>query len=482
MSFEDKDLQSIQEARILVERAKVAQETLKEYEQSYLDKLVIGLIDCFNSESTKVIKQINESLRLGNEKDEIELYQRFINSFKEDYELKQYVGLLHFDKSNNPTEVGIPLGVIGVKLPATNLVLNLMYTTLICLKTGNSLVVIPDKQAVEETSQLVHMISQLITKVHGPNNVISCMQSVSKLGIRELCNHEFLDLFINIGSTDCIEVIETSKTPYIFGGVGSSPVFIERSANINQACQSIITSRSLNNGLLPGAEQYVIVENTIAELVKQQLISEGAYFMNQEEEGLLLNLIFPNHDKLASNYIGKTAIYLAQKAGFNVPSTIRVLVSEQPYINDENPYAEDLPIPLLTYYLEPDWLRACEKCIALLEYKKNGHTLIIHSENEQVITEFILKKPVGRVIVNGLGGLNSIGIDSKLATSMILGGLTTNKGFSAENVTPKDLTYRRRVAYQNGNHLSQSKETTEKVIDGLDELNVFADLLKEIIN
>jgi hypothetical protein len=157
-------------------------------------------------------------------------------------------------------------------------------------------------------------------------------------------------------------------------------------------------------------------------------------------------------------------------------------VSEQPYINDENPYAEDLPIPLLTYYLEPDWLRACEKCIALIEYKKNGHTLVIHSQNKDVITEFILKKPVGRVIVNGSGGLGSIGIESKLPTSMILGGLTTKKGFSAQNITPKDLTYQRSVAYQTTKKCEPLKVSKEEVLDGLDELNVFAELLKEITN
>lgn len=482
MSFEDKDLQSIQEARILVERAKVAQETLKEYEQSYLDKLVNGLIERFNKEANHTIETIHNSLQLGNEADEKQLFHLFIDSFKEDYELKKYVGLLEFDELNQGVEVGIPLGVIGVKLPATNLVLNLIYTTLICLKTGNALVVVPNSHAVQETNQLIHLLNELITKGQGPTNVISCMQSVSSLGVSELCNHEFLDLFINIGSTEFMKVIEKGKTPYLFGGVGSSPVFIERSADIDSACQSIVTSRALNNGLLPGAEQYVIVENVVSEQVKKQLISKGAHFMSQSEEALLLKLIFPDHNKLAANVIGKSASYLAQKAGFDVPKTTTVLVSEQPYINDENPYAEDLPIPLLTYYLEPDWLRACEKCIALIEYKKNGHTLVIHSQNKDVITEFILKKPVGRVIVNGSGGLSSIGIESKLPTSMILGGLTTKKGFLAQNITPKDLTYQRSVAYQTTKKCEPLKVSKEEVLDGLDELNVFAELLKEIIN
>ena len=91
MSFEDKDLQSIQEARILVERAKVAQETLKEYEQSYLDKLVNGLIERFNKEVDHTIETVHNSLQLGNEADEKQLFHLFIESFKEDYELKKYI-------------------------------------------------------------------------------------------------------------------------------------------------------------------------------------------------------------------------------------------------------------------------------------------------------------------------------------------------------------------------------------------------------
>ena len=482
MSFEDKDLQSIQEARILVETARVAQETLKEYQQTYLNQLVSSLISSFNQESKKIIQSISQSLGYGNQVDEQELYQQFIEHFEKDYKEQSYVGVLNLDQQNCPSEVGIPLGVIGIKLPATNLVLNLMYSTLICLKTGNALVVIPDTSAVEETNYLVHKINGLITKNNGPNGVLGCMQTVSNLGVSELCHHQSLALLINIGGEEFTEVISEGKTPYLFGGVGSSPVFIERTANIDEACQKIISSRSFNNGLLPGAEQYVIVENSISETVKHALQGKGAYFMSQEEEKMLLSQLFPDEKELAINCVGKSAENLAIKAGFNVPNNTKVLVSEQPYINDENPYADDLPIPLLTYYLEPNWLRACEKCIDLIEYKKNGHTLVIHSANQDVINEFILKKPVGRIIVNGLGGLNSIGINSNLPTSMILGGLTTSKGFSAENITPRHLTYRRSVAHQINQKSEYKSPVKSNYADGLEELNVFAELLKEIIN
>ena len=482
MSFEDKDLQSIQEARILVERAKVAQETLKEYEQSYLDKLVSNLIASFSKESSQVIETVVTSIGCGNPKDEKELYQLFMENFEKEYSHKKYVGILERDTQNHPIEVGIPLGVIGAQLPATNLVLNMIYTTLICLKTGNSLIIIPDQHAVEETTQLVHLINQMITKDQGPSDVIGCMKTVSSLGIDELCNHPSLSLFLNIGSTKYIDYIAKGKTPYLFGGVGSSPVFIERTANIKRACHAISYSRSFNNGLLPGAEQYVVVENSIADEVKRTLITEGAYFMTAQEETMLLHLIYPFPGELSATCVGKSACYLANKAGFQVPESTTILVSEQPYINEENPYAEDLPMPILTYYLEPNWVRGCEKCIELLEYKKNGHTLVIHSENQEVITEFILKKPVGRVIVNGLGGLNSLGIDSKLPTSMILGGLTTAKGFSAENITPKHLTYLRHVSHQENQSEVYSEKECQTTLDGLEELNVFAELLKEITN
>lgn len=482
MSFEDKDLQSIQEARILVERAKVAQETLKEYEQSYLDKLVSDLIASFSNVSSQVIESVVASTGYGNPKDEKELYRLFMENFEKEYSHKKYVGILERDARNHPVQVGIPLGIIGAQLPATNLVLNMIVTTLICLKTGNTLIIIPDKRAVAETRQLAQQINELIIKDQGPTDVISCMKNVSSLGVEELCDHQSLALLLDIGSTEFIDNIAKGKTPYIFGGVGSSPVFIERTARIKQACQAIVYSRGFNNGLLPGAEQYVVVENSISDEVKQTLIVEGAYFMTAQEERMLLNLIYPFSGELSTTCIGKSACYLAAKAGFQVPESTRILVSEQPYINEENPYAEDLPMPILTYYLEPDWVRGCEKCIALLEYKKNGHTLVIHSENDEVITEFILKKPVGRVIVNGYGGLNSLGIDSNLPTSMILGGLTTAKGFSAENITPKQLTYVRHVAHQKHQSLVTTEKKSDPSLDGLEALNVFADLLKEITN
>ena len=291
-----------------------------------------------------------------------------------------------------------------------------------------------------------------------------------------MMKHESVALVINIGSPAYFNLKIAAK-PMIYGSSGSTPVFIERTADIQQAAEEIISSRAFDNGLLPSAEQFVIAESMIASEVKMQMMQAGAHFMSGDEERQLLAHLYLGSE-INPAFIGKEAKVLADLAGFTVAEETRVLVSEQPYIFDENPFATALQCPILTFYLESDWIHACDKCIQLLKEKQNGHTLAIHSKDQAIIREFALKKPVGRMLVNTGASLAGIGLDSTLPVSLILGGLTTGRGFKAESITARDLRYVREIGYKKGETFDGQKVKNDPI---LDEQALLEKFLKKIM-
>lgn len=126
---------------------------------------------------------------------------------------------------------------------------------------------------------------------------------------------------------------------------------------------------------------------------------------------------------------------------------MKVLISEQRYVSDNNPYSKEKLCPVLAYYIEDDWMHACEKCIELLLSERNGHTLVIHSNDEDVIRQFALKKPVGRVLVNTPAVFGSMGATTNLFPAMTLGSGSAGEGMTSDNVSPMNLIYVRKVGY-----------------------------------
>lgn len=444
MSMMDRDLLSIQEARILVESARDAHFLINEYQQKSLDAVVNGILAQAKKQVDWLIEE-EQDTELGNSQDKISLVQKLLPLWEEQLKKEKVIGVLNHDPAEKIRQIGVSLGVIVVALPAENVVLNTLYTTLIAAKSGNTIIFVPDEKVLDHTLKVVEWLAKICEKFSLPKGYIGCMENVSNEGVHELMVHQETALIIDIDCPEYIDTTHLTGKPIIYGGAGSTPVFIEKSADVKKAVGDIIRSRSFDNGLLPAAEQYVIAESTIAKEAKEEMIRLGAHFMTQEEEKKLVQCFELNDCR--KRLIGKDAYRLAQKAGFEVAEKTRVLVSEQDYIFAENPFARDLKCPILTFYLEPDWIHACEKCLDLLRKWRIGHTLAIHSKDTKMIREFAIKKPVGRMIVNDAASFNSLGIDSTLPASMILGAMTTGRGITTTNVTAKDLTYVRQIGY-----------------------------------
>lgn len=467
----DQDLLAIQEARILVETARDAHDLVKNYKQEYLDKIISQLLEQMKPEISGLVAAEMAETKLGCQKDKEVLIERFIVALEEELPKQHCIGALAKDSAGKILQVGVPLGVIPVVLSRENVVLNALYSMIISIKSGNALVVIPDPRALQTTKQVVQRVKQICEENGLPKGCLNSVELVTDAGVQEILTHKAIAMILVIGNSKYNNATLNQK-PIIYGSSGATPVFIERSADIRSAVAAIIESRSFDGGLLPGAEQYLIAENVIASEVKEALKNAGAHFLSKDEEEKLLCLLQPKENQISSECIGKSAQWLAENAGFAVSEKVKVLISEQQYLYDEDPFANKMKCPVMAFYLEPNWLRACEKSIQLLKEKDNGHTLAIHSQNTEVLNEFAVKKPVGRMIVNAPAGLASLGLNGNLPLSVVLGGFTTGRGISAKNITASDLTYVRQISYptvtaQNrvlANATNEEKQLLEKVL------------------
>jgi acyl-CoA reductase-like NAD-dependent aldehyde dehydrogenase len=230
-------------------------------------------------------------------------------------------------------------------------------------------------------------------------------------------------------------------------GAGNVPVFIERSADIDKAVANIMASKLFDHGTVCASEQAIITEEVSAERVKKALQTAGGYFLEGEKLAKIKAFMERPGGGMNPRIVGKTAADLASMAGIEIPPGTRLLICEEQGVGVEYPFSKEKLTALIAFYSVEDWQEACQLCFRLLELGGIGHTLVIHSENGQIIREFALKKPVSRILVNTPATQGAVGLTTNLAPAMTLGCGSVGGSSTSDNVGPLHLFNIRRVAY-----------------------------------
>lgn len=477
MNIIDNDLLSIQESRILAENASEAQKLVATFPQEKLDEIVERMAEEIGKYAIELAKMSCDETDYGKWQD------KYIkNKFACEYLLTKLrgmrcVGIIDEDIQSKTMDVGVPRGVIIALCPATSPVSTTIYKALIAIKSGNAIIFSPHPRAKKTICKALDIMVRAAEGFGLPVGALAYLHTVTPTGTIQLMNHKATSLIMNTGVPGMLKEAYKSGKPVIYGGTGNGPAFIERTADIREAVRDIIVSKTFDNGIVSGAEQSIVVDSCIADEVKLELQSNGAYFMTEEEAQKLGSLFFRCDGSPDLEMVGKSAQELAKRASFCVPSSVTLLISEQKYVSETNPYSKEKLCPVLAYYIEDDWMHACEKCIELLLSERHGHTLVIHSKNQEVIRQFALKKPVGRVLVNTPGTFGSMGATTNLFPALTLGSGSAGLGMTSDNVSPMNLIYIRKVGYgvRNIKDIINGVLTEEKTpmcgIENLEEYN-----------
>ena len=212
--------------------------------------------------------------------------------------------------------------------------------------------------------------------------------------------------------------------------------------------RDIVTGKTFDNGVLCSSENSVVADDAVTDEVKKEFVAQGGYFMNAAEMEAVARVLVSPQRLPNPALVGKSATFIAEKCGISVPSGTRVLIAPLEGVGRDYPLSIEKLCPVLSFYVVRDWREGCERCKQILRYGGMGHTMSIHSKNEQVILEFGLKKPAFRIIVNSPTTLGSIGLTTGLDPAMTLGCGGYGGNITSDNISPRHLLNIKRLAYE----------------------------------
>ncbi len=443
----DKDLQARQEARALAREAAKAQQTLCRMNQEQLDGIVEAIAKAFAKEAVMLAEMAVQETGFGNAGDKttknLFASERVAAAVRD----MKTVGILQEKPKEKLWEIGVPMGVICGIVPSTNPTSTVCYKAMIAIKAGNSIVFSPHPKALACTRKAAEIVAKAAENAGAPKGTVGCLTIASMAGCQELMGAEETRLILATGGPGMVKAAYSSGKPAIGVGAGNGPAYIHHSANVRKALECILQSKTFDNGTVCASEQSIIVEKGMEQQVREEGRKLGFYFMEKEEAGRLSGLLFRPSGALNPEIVGKTAIYLAQKAGFSVPKDTKILVAREQEAGPTRPYSMEKLCPVLAFFVMDSEDAVLTKAIEVLEHEGSGHTFAIHGEDRAVIEKFALQIPVSRFLVNTPAALGGIGATTGLVPALTLGCGAVGGSSSSNNISPLDLINIRRVAW-----------------------------------
>ena len=444
----DRDLDSIRDARTLARRARAAQARLAELTQDQIDRVVDAAAAAAGAQALPFARMAVEETGYGNEADKVrknlfaaETIHRFIQPMRT-------VGVIRRLDAERVIEIAEPFGVVAAVVPSTNPTSTAIYKILICLKARCAIVLSPHPSAVRSIRRVAEVMSEAAGGAGAPEGAINCMTTVTLEGTQELMRRREVAVVLATGGLGLVRAAYSAGKPAYGVGPGNAPAYIERTADLPKAVADIITGKTFDNGVLCSSENSVVVDEAVAGEVRREFERQDGYFVSANEADRLAAALVTPERLPNPALVGKTALEIAGRIGIDAPGGTRVLLAPLDGVGREYPLSIEKLCPVLSFYVVADWRAACERCKEILRYGGMGHTMAIHSRDEQVILEFGLRKPAFRIVVNTPTTLGSIGMTTGLDPSMTLGCGGYGGNITSDNITPRHLLNIKRLAYE----------------------------------
>lgn len=447
-SVSDRDLTSIAEARALARAARQAQTRLAELSQDQIDAIVTAMAEAVTPHAEALARLAVEETGYGVVADKI---QKNLFGSQRVYEFirpMRTVGVINRIEDRKIVEIAEPFGVVAAVIPSTNPTSTAIYKVLIALKARCAIVISPHPAAVRCITRTVEIMTEAAARAGAPSGSVGLMKTVTLEGTQELMKHRDVAVILATGGMGLVRAAYSAGKPAYGVGPGNAPAYIERSADLRKAVRDIITGKTFDNGVLCSSENSVVVDEAISEEARREFEAQGAYFMKPAEIDLL-GTAFVSPQRLPNpGLVGKPATHIASQVGITVPDGTRVLIAPLAGVGRDHPLSIEKLAPILSWYVVKDWQEACERCIQILRYGGMGHTMSIHSRNEDVILQFGLKKPAFRICVNTPTTHGSIGLTTGLDPAMTLGCGGWGGNITSDNISPRHLLNIKRLAYE----------------------------------
>ena len=443
----DKDLQSVQEARSLLKAAHEAWTKFEHFTEEQVERILLEMSKTGIAHAEPLAKIAVEETGYGTVE-----HKTLKNLFCADDVYRairpmKTVGIVNDDKEKKVFEVASPIGVIAAIIPSTNPTSTTIYKALIALKGRNAIVFSPHPSAARCISDTAKLLADAAERAGAPAGVISCMKVPTMEGTQELMKHPLTALILATGGTGLVRAAYSAGKPAFGVGPGNVPSYIEKTADVTKAVSDILTGKCFDNGTLCSSEQSIVCDEAVRDSVLEQLRKQGGHICSPQEKTQLERIIQTPRRTLNTAIVGKSAVRIAEMAGFTVPAGTRALVAHADGVGLDYPISMEKLSPTLGFYTVKDWQEGCAKCIEILNFGGLGHTLSLHTKDQEVVRQFGLQKPAFRICVNTPAALGAVGYTTNLFPSMTLGCGAAGGNITSDNISPLHLINLKRVAF-----------------------------------
>ena len=448
-------IDSVEKLEAELDRVRAAQREFATYTQEQVDKIFFAAAMAANKARIPLAKMAVEETGMGLVEDKIIKNHYAAEYIYNAYKNTKTCGVIEEDKAYGIKKIAEPLGVIAAVIPTTNPTSTAIFKTLICLKTRNGIIISPHPRAKKSTTAAAKIVLDAAVAAGAPEGVISWIDAPS-LDMTNLLMKE-ADTILATGGPGMVKAAYSSGKPALGVGAGNTPAIIDDTADIKLAVNSIIHSKTFDNGMICASEQSCIVDKKIYKAVRKEFEDRGCYFLKADEIDKVRKTIIIN-GALNAKIVGQKPVTIAALAGVTIPEETKVLIGEVESVDISEEFAHEKLSPVLAMYKSENFNDALEKAAQLIADGGYGHTSSVYLNavtEQEKLDAFSAKMKTCRVLVNTPSSFGGIGdlYNFKLAPSLTLGCGSWGGNSVSENVGVKHLVNIKTVAERRENML-----------------------------
>ena len=448
-------IDSVEKLEAELDRVRAAQREFATYTQEQVDKIFFAAAMAANKARIPLAKMAVEETGMGLVEDKIIKNHYAAEYIYNAYKNTKTCGVIEEDKAYGIKKIAEPLGMIAAVIPTTNPTSTAIFKTLICLKTRNGIIISPHPRAKKSTTAAAKIVLDAAVAAGAPEGIISWIDAPS-LDMTNLLMKE-ADTILATGGPGMVKAAYSSGKPALGVGAGNTPAIIDDTADIKLAVNSIIHSKTFDNGMICASEQSCIVDKKIYKAVRKEFEDRGCYFLKADEIDKVRKTIIIN-GALNAKIVGQKPVTIAALAGVTIPEETKVLIGEVESVDISEEFAHEKLSPVLAMYKSENFNDALEKAAQLIADGGYGHTSSVYLNavtEQEKLDAFSAKMKTCRVLVNTPSSFGGIGdlYNFKLAPSLTLGCGSWGGNSVSENVGVKHLVNIKTVAERRENML-----------------------------
>jgi len=439
----------------LVSQARTASAVFTQFTQEDVDRIVKPMVVAGLEQAQYLARLAIEETKLGVLEDKAiknMVATEFVYNYVKD---KPTVGTIREFPERGVVEVAEPIGVIFSLTPITNPTSTVLFKCIMAIKTRNAVIFSPHPSAWHCCHEAVRIMYETAVKHGAPEGVFNCLESHTLEDNAYLMHHKHVGLIDATGGPGAVKAAYSSGKPALGVGAGNTPVYLEKTADLNMAVVDIITSKTFDNGTICASEQTVVIDTEIYDTVLKKFTDLGAHICNQKETDLLgRTVIDPETGFMQGKAVGQKATDIARMVGLSVKPNTKVLIAPIQGVGREYPLSVEKLFPVLAVYRAKSVDEALRVCLDVNHAGGLGHTAVVFSRNDEVIQKFGEVINAGRIIVNSPGSIGAFGgVYNDMVPTFSFGCGTGGGNSTTDNVNVYHYLNIKRVARRTQAHM-----------------------------